>query len=147
MKKYLMFMLAIAVSAVSCARESPEEVAAVTKTVRAYNIALIEAYKDADINYMLPFASEDQLSKLFPVLQALTVTGNSMIAIQDKFAIKRTKVGNDDAFVDTEEKWTYWWQDKFTGEVTKPKQVLDYKIRYHLIKTGGRWVVDRLEQK
>lgn len=140
LKKF--FIIFIFIGLFSC-RVNPEA-KAVEQAVRSYNTALTQAYRDSNFNYLTPFASDNELNKLFPQFLALDTTNSRMIAIQDKFSIKGIKVGELTAALKAEEHWTYWWEDKNTGVITKPKKEQDYKIIYNLKKVKGRWLVDSL---
>jgi hypothetical protein len=136
------FVIFIFIGLFSC-RVNPEA-KAVEQAVRSYNTALMQAYRDSNINYLMPFASENELNKLFPQFLALETTNSRMIAIQDKFSIKGINVGKTTATLKAEEHWTYWWEDKNTGVITRPKKEQDYKIIYTLKKAKGEWIVDSL---
>ncbi|MDP2168745.1 MAG: hypothetical protein Q8J64_10495 [Thermodesulfovibrionales bacterium] len=141
MRAVLFFGLAFIIS---CSSLSPEE-KTVLKAVTSYNVALIQTYGDVNLNYMQFFASEAEIKKLFPIIQALMASGNRMVARQDEFVVKSIKIKGDAATLRAEEKWTYWWEDVYTGEVTKPKAEQKYKINYMLKKVNGRWIVDSLK--
>jgi len=136
------FIVFIIFGLFSC-RVNPEA-KAVEQAVRSYNTALIQAYRDSVLNYITPFATDNELNKLFPQFLALDTTNSRMIAIQNKFSIKGISVAETTATLKAEEHWTYWWEDRNTGEITKPKKELDYKIVYNLKKVKGKWLVDSL---
>ena len=127
----------------SCAKD-PEESAAV-QAVKAYNVALVQTYRDAVLDYMKPFASEDEINKLYPLMLALGAINSRMVAIQDEFKVLDVDIEQNIARVETKEKWTYWWEDRQTGAIVKPKAVQDYKIVYRLKKVRGRWIVNSLQ--
>lgn len=114
--------------------------------VKNYNTMIQMAYLQADLNVMTNFATEKQIKMLFPTIQALQATSNSMRAEQRSFKVGRVSVKGDRAFVTTEETWVYWWQSMETGYITKPEETLTYKIKFNLVKDKGKWKVDSLEE-
>jgi hypothetical protein len=130
---------------VECQQKSEQD-SPLVKAVRDYNVAIIQAYSDANLNYMQPFASKEEINKLFPVMQSLTESNSRMVSIQKQFKVTEEKqTGEESGYVATNERWVYWWEDMRTGAVTKPKSEVNYHLTYHLQKEGTRWKVDRIQ--
>jgi hypothetical protein len=140
----LMVVLVLAVG--GCERGSEAEKNEALSAVRNYNSMLQMAYLQANIGLMTSFATEKQVKMLFPTIQALQSTGNSMRTEQTAFQVKRISVTGDRAVVSTVETWVYWWQSVETGVITKPKETITYKLKFNLIKKAGKWKVDSLEE-
>jgi hypothetical protein len=85
------------------------------------------------------------MKKLYPVIQALSATDNSMKTEIAELKIDKAKVTEDRATVRTSEKWRYWWADRKTGAITKPKREESYELEYNLLKNNGRWRVDSIK--
>lgn len=110
--------------------------------VQSYCSILQDAYARADLKLLGQISTEKEMKKLFPVIQALTATDNSMKTEILEFKIKKAKVKDDKATVRTSEKWRYWWIDRKTGTITKPKHEESYELEYNLLKVDDRWRVD-----
>jgi hypothetical protein len=110
--------------------------------VQNYCSILQDAYARADMKLIGQISTEKEMKKLFPVIQALTATDNYMKTEILEFKIKKAKVKDDKAMVRTSEKWRYWWIDRKTGMLTKPKHEESYELEYNLLKVDGRWRVD-----
>jgi hypothetical protein len=137
--------LLLALVAACMGAPSPAEKEVLIRAVSSYNTALRQAYHDANLAYMSPHVTEKELNRLFPVLQALRSSGNRMVAIQEEFQVLRVRLRGRKAQVETTERWLYWWESLSTGRISKPKQSIRYRIRYHLRKEDGRWKVHFLE--
>lgn len=103
------------------------------------------AYVKADLNMLTPITTEKEMKKLFPVFQALRATGNVMLTEIQEFKVKDVDMDGDKASVKTVEKWRFWWQDEQSGRITKPHVVESYRLRYNLVRSGGSWKVDSVE--
>jgi hypothetical protein len=126
-----------------CGHQKGEE--EVRNFVGNYCSVLQEAYAKADLKAIRQMATDNEMKKLFPVIQALTVTENSMPTEVLDFKIEKVKLAEDKATVRTSERWSFWWVDRKTQTITKPKVVESYKLRYNLVKNKGRWMVDSVE--
>ncbi len=150
MKKNTLFikilsLIAAAMLVCSCDSGSRAEKKQVLDTVKKYNSLMRRAYMEANLNHMANIATEKQISKMFPVIQALRAEGSFMMAEQNTFEVKRVSVRGETGRVETEEEWVFWWQSKDTMEITKPEEKIAYKIRYNLVKENSSWKVDGLE--
>lgn len=113
--------------------------------VGSYCSVLQEAYARADLKVIGQMATEKELKKLFPVIQALSVTDNSMRTEILEFKVKKAKVRDDKAEVVTSERWRYWWIDRKSGTVTKQKNEESYRLQYNLVRVNGQWQVDSIK--
>ncbi|MBJ6723116.1 hypothetical protein [Geomesophilobacter sediminis] len=125
-----------------CSDKKEEEVKAF---VANYCSVLQDTYAKADMKQLVPLATEKELKKIFPLIQALNATNNSMRTEIVDYKIVRTKVADNEATVRTDEKWRYWWVDRTSGLITKQKQEESYQLQYNLIKVDGRWRVDSVQ--
>lgn len=121
------------------------EAAEMENFVMNYCSILQAAYVQADMNLLVPMTTENELKKLFPVFQALKATGNVMKTEIQEFKVKDVDLAGDKATVKTAEKWRFWWQEQESGRITKPHVVESYRLRYHLLRAGGSWKVDSIE--
>jgi hypothetical protein len=136
----ILFALFCAIFLAGCS-ENPQK-SEVENFVRNYCSVLQMAYETADFDILVPAATEKELKKVFPVIQALKATDNVMKTEILGFKIKKTKVSEDKATVRTHERWRYWWEERRSGTITKPKGEESYKLEYNLLKENGRWKVD-----
>ena len=138
-------LLLLTLSVLSCTSGSKAEKAEALNAVKAYNSMLKRAYMEANNALMVGVATEKQMKMLFPTIQALRATGNSMMTEQKTFTVKKVSVKDNSAQVKTVETWVFWWQDKDSAAITKPEETITYKIQYNLVKENGFWKVDKLE--
>ncbi len=114
--------------------------------VKRYNSTLIKVYSTLNLNLLKDVATVDEMSRIFPVVQALVNQNSIMIAQQRYFEVRDARIKGKKAEVITEEIWFYWWQDKKNNTITRPPREAYYKIKYHLIKDRKTWKVDKLEE-
>lgn len=138
----LLFSVAVLLLA-GCGKS--KEVAEMENFVMNYCSIMQAAYANGDLNLAAPMTTEKELKKLFPVFQALKGTDNVMMTEIQEFKVKDVDMDGDKATVKTMEKWRFWWQDKRSGQITKPKTEESYRLRYHLVRAGGAWKVDSVE--
>jgi hypothetical protein len=142
-KYWLVVALALLSTMVfSCSKS--EEKALIENTVKEYNSALVQAYRDAEMSYMNPYATPEQLHRLVSIIQPLKENKHRMRIMQEGFAVESISIDGKTAEVVTQEKWTFWNEDKETLEVLKPKETESYRIFYTLKKEKGKWLVDTL---
>ena len=110
--------------------------------VKSYCSVLQRVYAEAKLEILANLATEKEYKKVFPVVQALKATNNVMKTEILDFKVKGTTVQGSKATVKTAERWRYWWEDRKTGAITKPKVEESYDLMYNLVKVGGKWKVD-----
>ncbi len=128
-----------------CIQSGKDVTPEVLGTVKRYNGLLRRAYLEANISLLGPVATQNQIDKVYPVIQALRSQNSSMIAEQKSFGVLQVQAESGTAMVRTEEQWEYWWQDKDTGVITKDKAEVNYRIAYRLVHEGRSWKVDSIE--
>lgn len=143
MKRNLLFLSIMAFAVLTCSGCKPsKEDEEVRGFVKNYVSIMQGVYAEANLNILAPFATEKEIKKMFPVIQALKATGNVMKTEILDFNIKKSKVKADVATVTSSERWRFWWQDVKTGAITKPRSEESYRLEYHLVKDKGQWKVD-----
>lgn len=118
----------------------------VIDAVKRYNSILIKVYSTLNLNLLKDVATVDEMSRVFPVVQALVNQNSIMVAQQRYFEVRDVQIKGEKAQVITEEIWFYWWQDKKNNTITRAPREAYYKIKYHLIKDKKIWKVDKLEE-
>lgn len=142
MKKGILLIATVFLLLISFGCKPSKEDEEVRDFVKNYVSIMQAVYAEANLYLLVPFTAEKEIKKVFPVIQALKATGNVMKTEILAFDLKKSKVDGDTATVRTTERWRFWWQDAKTGIITKPKTEEQYKLEYHLVKTGGGWKVD-----
>jgi hypothetical protein len=114
--------------------------------VRNYCTMLQMVYVKRDLNVLKSVATDTELKRIFPVVQTLLAADNVMRTQVERFDVQgvRSEDGGRKVIVDTKEKWTFWWEDRKTGTVTKEKKTEEYRLRYELIQNNGRWMVEKV---
>jgi len=126
---------------------SSKEEKEVESMVQNYVSLMQAVYDKADLSIIFPVASDKELKKVYPTIQALQATGNRMKTEILHFKVKDASVEPARATVTTAEKWRYWWVDQNTGAITKPKEEESYRLEYNLIKVDGSWKVDYIRNR
>lgn len=114
--------------------------------VRNYCTMLQMVYVKRDLNALQQVATEKELKRVFPTVQTLLASDNVMKTQVERFDVLdvRSTEGGKRVVVDTKEGWTFWWEERTTGTVTKEKKTENYHLRYELIQKDGRWLVDKV---
>lgn len=128
--------------ALSCSKSA--EKALVEEAIKGYNSALVEAYRDAELSYMDPYATAEQLERLKAVISPLRHEKHRMQIVQESFAVESVTFKDGQAEVVTQESWTFWNEDRESLEAITPKETDSYRIIYTLKKQDGKWLIDRL---
>ncbi|WP_243372307.1 nuclear transport factor 2 family protein [Geotalea sp. SG265] len=142
MKKGILFIAVVSLALITFGCKPSKEDEEVRNFVKNYVSIMQAVYAEANLNLLVPFTAEKEIKKVFPVIQALKATDNVMKTEILAFELEKSKVKGDTATVRTTERWRFWWQDAKTGAITKPKTEEQYRLEYHLVKTGGGWKVD-----
>ncbi len=144
--RYLWCLVSVMVCVVviSGCRSSKEQEEA-GSFVQSYCSVLQNVYLKADMKILGQMATENELKRVFPTIQALTATDNIMKSEILEFKLKKTTLEDGKATVRTSERWRFWWEDRKTGTITKPKVEESYKLNYHLVKDKSGWLVDSIE--
>jgi hypothetical protein len=132
----------LAVLLFSCSRRA--EKAEVEKAVIEYNNALVQAYRDAEITYMDPLATPEQVHRLVDVIVDLKQEKKRMRIRQESFAVEYVNVEEATAELVTRETWTYWIENTDTQERLEEEKTESYRIVYGLVKQHDKWLVDSL---
>ena len=140
-REILLFLLATSILW-GCAENSTE---AVTAVVRAYNNAVIEAYRTGSAQPLLPYASEKEMNKV-QVLVDLKMSNRLVLEseLQSLELLSAVREPDDTYTVRTRERWKYFDRPLQVGVPPGPTFVADMFIRYTLRREGDRWKVQKL---
>jgi len=143
--KRIITSIVIAFLLLGCGRFNKPEQTEVENFVKGYCSILQRVYAEARLEILANVATEKEYKKVFPVVQALKATNNVMKTEVLDFKVKGATVQGSQATVRTSERWRYWWEDRKTGAITKPKVEESYDLEYNLLKVKGTWRVDLIK--
>jgi hypothetical protein len=127
-----------------CGRSDSQEQTEAENFVKGYCSILQRVYAEARLEMLANVATEQEYKKVFPVVQALKATNNVMKTEVLEFKVKGATVQGTKATVRTSERWRFWWEDRKSGAITKPKVEESYDLEYSLLKLKGSWRVDSI---
>jgi hypothetical protein len=123
--------------AVACQGGSAEA----AKAVRAYDDALVRAYATGDASTLASLATAKEMGRV-QVLLDLKTAGKLVLESRiEAFEVTSTATSGETATVETRERWRYHDRHTKPGEPNGPEFVADMKMRYELVREGGRWKV------
>jgi len=123
--------------AVACQGGSAEA----AKAVRAYDDALVRAYATGDASTLAHLATAKEMGRV-QVLLDLKTAGKLVLESRiESFEVTSTATSGETATVETRERWRYHDRHTRPGEPDGPEFVADMKMRYELVREGGRWKV------
>jgi len=112
------------------------------KAVRAYDDALVRAYAGGDASPIANLATVKEVGRV-QVLIDLKTAGKLVLESRiESFEVTSASTSGDTATVETRERWRYHDRHTRPGEPDGPEFVADMKMRYALVREGGRWKVE-----
>ncbi len=112
------------------------------RAVRAYDDALVRAYARGDASPLANLATEKEMGRV-QVLLDLKTAGKLVLESKiESFEVTSASASGDTATVETRERWRYHDRHTKPGEPNGPDFVADMKMRYQLVRDGGRWKVE-----
>lgn len=122
------------------------EISLIETTIRRYNRALADAYRDMSVDPLQGIASEREMGKVNMILMGFRAKNQYMETELKGIEFERIeRKGTDSADVETEESWRFRHLDKKTGQEVKPWVQEEYKLLYHMAKKDGSWIVASVE--
>lgn len=114
----------------------------VAKAVRAYDDALVRAYAGGDASPIANLATAKEVGRV-QVLIDLKSAGKLVLESKiESFEVTSASASGDTATVETRERWRYHDRHTRPGEPDGPEFVANMKMRYGLVREGGRWKVE-----
>lgn len=145
--KRLFYSIALAVILSGCASNPADDREALLKIVIAkYNNAVIEAYRSQNFEPLKQAAAEHEIDKIGVIINAYRTENQIMESDIKKIDFKEIRIEADKAYVKTSEDWSYRWINYETKQEVEPLKDVRYELLYHLIKKGGKWLVDKVEE-
>lgn len=122
------------------------ETSLIETTIRRYNRALADAYRDMSVDPLQGIASEREIGKVNMILMGFRAKNQYMETELKGIEFERIeRKGTDSAEVETEESWRFRHLDKKTAQEVKPWVQEEYKLLYHMAKKDGSWIVASVE--
>jgi hypothetical protein len=88
MMRYALILPLLAAGPSGCRQGDESARNEVLEAVERYNGNLRRAYLEVNLDYLAGVAMEKQMSRIYPALEALRASGNTMIALQCNFQVR-----------------------------------------------------------
>jgi len=116
------------------------------RAVRAYDEALIRAYRASDISALKAVATEAEVKRLFVLIDLKRSNGLVLEStLEGLRVISEQKSGEKAMVVETRERWRYYDRPLEPGRQLGQVFVADMSMRYHLVLDEENWKVDHGE--
>jgi hypothetical protein len=125
-----------------CGRLSDEKA---LEVVKAYDAALVEAYRTGDPRPLEGWAGPAEKKKVAALIGVKLDAGINLDARLVALKLVSVVRQAEGIEVTTEERWYYLDRRIGTGEQVGQDSHDRYSIRYHLGEVGGRWLVTAVE--
>lgn len=130
----------------SCAKPAKDDSEPLKKTVARYNSAIAEASRAQSIESLIGIATEKRIRKVETFIVAYYDAGFFMDSGLLRMDFVELRAEDKNATVVTREDWTFLWKSIETGEPRGPEEKITYRMKYTLLKEGGKWLIDEAEQ-
>lgn len=112
--------------------------------VKAYNLALIEAYNASDPRRMESVATAKECRKIWALIDLKRAAGLVLEnTLESSEVLSVRKVGPNDMAVETRERWRYFDRPLRPGVSAGPVFVADMRMRYEFVRDGKAWKMDQ----
>ncbi len=112
------------------------------KAVRAYDDALIRAYAAGSAAPLANLATAKEMGRV-QVLVDLKTAGKLVLeSTIESFEVTSASTSGETARVETRERWRYRDRHLEPGKPKGPDFLADMRMRYELVREGGRWKVE-----
>jgi hypothetical protein len=134
-RRGLLFLVALA------ACPGPER--EVARAVRAYDDALVAAYRSGDASRMAGVAAAAEAKRVRVLLDLKAASQLVLESTLEDFEVTRVEIAPaaSTAAAETRERWRYFDRHLQPGEEPGPTVVSDMTMRYDLVREDGRWKV------
>lgn len=109
--------------------------------VRAYDDALVRAYAGGDASRMTEVATKKEAERVLVLVDLKSMNRLALESTIERFEVLSAQARGDRATVDTSERWRYHDRPLDPGHGPGPNVLSEMKMRYDLVKEGGRWKV------
>jgi hypothetical protein len=134
-------LLLAALATLACGSGDRDRRAA-EEAVRAYDEALVRAFRASDRQGMRGTATEKEANRVL-VLIDLKIADRLVLesTLERLDLLSADRVGPDGYTVRTQERWRYHDRPLDPGRTTGPELVAEMKMEYEVAREGGRWLV------
>jgi len=137
----LLLLLSLTACGPSAERRATEE-PRIEAAVRAYLVAMAEAYRTEDASRLAGVATQREVSGLERRLQDLGAEGRRLEVALDDLVIEEINQYNaTNATVRTIERWDLQVVDRGSGTVLSESLGQRNRAAYHLVRERGTWLV------
>ncbi len=126
-------------------RQKVKTEAGLKSKIEKYNDALIKAYKNNSSDLMKDLTTEDELERvrLYMTYNYFEKSRKLNTKLVD-LSFKDINVKEEEATIETEEEWTYFYTDVETENKLSEKKEIYYRAKYTLIKQDDNWLIDSI---
>lgn len=116
--------------------------------IRGYNQAIIDAHlSDLHIKFMAKYATDKEAQRVFVFINTDREKGWAMAMKLNKLTFDNISTSEKVNLVDTSENWDFQYLDIKTSKPIEPVKEMRYRLRYFLVKDGGKWFVAKLKER
>lgn len=132
--------LALALASAGCGRDARGEA---DRYLRAYNAALVEAYRSSDASKLEGLAGTDEVRKVRILIDLKSSNGIVLESRLERFEVTAaTFEGDDRIAAETREEWRYHDRPRSPGLPPGPEFRSEMTLRYRLVREAGTWKVE-----
>ncbi len=113
-----------------------------SRAVREYDDALVRAYGRNDAALLAGLATPKEQARVQVLVDLKAGAKLALEARLESFEVASAKASGDGAVVETTERWRYHDRSLAPGRPDGPDFDSDMRMRYALVRDGGRWKVD-----
>ncbi|MFZ3072775.1 MAG: hypothetical protein WA162_06005 [Thermodesulfobacteriota bacterium] len=141
----IILIIIVSLAITSCKTVNPEE-DAVRKSIGRYNLAIVIAYRDLNMEPLKAVTIEAHSNKVNSIIEAYLSGDEIMDSELLKLTFNDIKIEENKAEAVTSEDWKFRWVNIKTREEVEPLKDIHYEMLYHLVKKDGKWLVEKVEE-
>ena len=130
-------LLASGLSLTACRGEER----AAAQAVRAYDEAVIKAYRGNDVSAVRGLATAEELDRLAVLVDLKRAGHLTLMSELQRFEARQVELGPEAATVTTKERWRYFDRPDDPKRPNGDVFLADMVLEYSLVKDGGAWKV------
>lgn len=148
-KLNMAFSVACLAAAVIMVSACADDAVELRNTVTAYNKMSAEALARADASVLEYFATPAEITRTGSYIVFIQKDHRLLIGelVDIKFTFTEVSSDRKAASVGAKEQWKFHFVDERTRKQISPLREVAYESRYELVKSSGRWFVDRRSAK
>jgi len=111
------------------------------QAVRAYDAALVSAYASSDPSRVEGFAARKEADRIRVLIDLKTGARVALVSTLESLEVTSATASGDAGTVETRERWRYHDRPLQPGGPAGPEISSVMRMRYSLVRDGGRWKV------